>query len=77
MRRRLYTPPPHAFQQRRHWTGLCVRPDCGLPTEHTVHQRELPIEYVEDDTPPDLVLDFSEPPAEDPKPVNDTQLALF
>lgn len=43
MIRRRYIPHPHPFQQRQRWTGVCVRPDCGLPTEHEVHQHVLDI----------------------------------
>lgn len=32
---------PHVFQQRQRWTGRCVA--CGLPTEHWVHQPNLPL----------------------------------
>lgn len=80
MKRRLYIPEPHPFQQRERWTGLCVRPDCGLPTEHDVHQHVMESIVLQDElnAPPDLVLDFTDPPEEDPQPIRTSnQLGLF
>lgn len=66
----------HAFQQRHHWTGRCVVPGCGLPTEHRVHQPDLPIEYTAPD-PDAFTLELVDAEPEEVKPVYVPQYSLF